>query len=116
MRPGAGPAASDPASPILILVRKPSRPTSGNPPAQHSAFNKVANHVAKLRTMKIVAELLTALDETMRTVKGHLAEMDTEQLNALVGLLAPRPSIGSAEMVLTILALREIEARNPAKS
>lgn len=66
--------------------------------------------------MKIVAELLTALDETMRTVKGHLAEMDTEQLNALVGLLAPRPSIGSAEMVLTILALREIEARNPAKS
>ncbi|MBZ9991504.1 hypothetical protein LB572_30885 [Mesorhizobium sp. BH1-1-5] len=66
--------------------------------------------------MTIVAELLTKLDEAMRTVKGHLAEMDAEQLNALLRLLAPRPSIGSAEMVLTILAFREIEARNRAKS
>jgi hypothetical protein len=41
--------------------------------------------------------------------------MDTERLNALVRLLAPRPSVGSAEMVLTILALREIEARNQAR-
>ena len=65
--------------------------------------------------MKIVAELLTRLDDTMRAVKGHLAEMDTEQLDALVSLLGPRPSIGSAEMVLTILALREFEARNRKK-
>ncbi|MDX8533622.1 hypothetical protein RFM41_20890 [Mesorhizobium sp. VK25A] len=65
--------------------------------------------------MTIVVELLAKLDETMRTVKGHLAEMDTEQLNALVGLLAPRPSIGSAEMVLTMLAFREIEARDGAR-
>ena len=65
--------------------------------------------------MKIVAELLTTLDETMRTVKADLAEMDAEQLNALIRLLAPRPSIGSAEMVLTMLAFREIEARDRAK-
>ncbi|KUM23183.1 hypothetical protein AU467_09485 [Mesorhizobium loti] len=65
--------------------------------------------------MKIVAELLSRLDETMRAVKGRLAEMDGEQLDALLTLLAPKPSIGSAEMVLTILALREIEARNPEK-
>ena len=65
--------------------------------------------------MKIVAELLTQLDETMRTVKGHLTEMDAEQLDALIRLLAPRPSIGSAEMVLTILAFREIEARSRAR-
>lgn len=65
--------------------------------------------------MKIAAELLIRLDETMRTVKGHLAEMDAEQLDALISLLAPRPSIGSAEMVLTILAFREIEARSRVK-
>lgn len=72
--------------------------------------------MGKASDMTIVAELLTKLDEAMRTVKGHLAEMDAEQLNALLRLLAPRPSIGSAEMVLTILAFREIEARNRAKS
>ncbi len=66
--------------------------------------------------MKIAAELLTRLDDTMRIVKGQLAEMDAEQLNALVSLLAPRPSIGSAEMVLTMLALREIEARGRART
>ncbi|MDX8442687.1 hypothetical protein [Mesorhizobium australafricanum] len=66
--------------------------------------------------MKIVAELLARLDDTMRTVKGQLAEMDAEQLKRLVSLLAPRPSIGSAEMVLTILAFREIEARNRAET
>ncbi|WFP64551.1 hypothetical protein [Mesorhizobium sp. WSM4904] len=65
--------------------------------------------------MKIVAELLTRLDDTMRVVKGQLAEMDGEQLDALVALLTPRPPIGSAEMVLTIPALRETEARNRAK-
>jgi len=66
--------------------------------------------------MKIVAELLTTLDDAMRTVKDRLAEMDAEQLNALVSLLAPKPSIGSAEMVLTMLALREIEARDRPKA
>jgi hypothetical protein len=71
--------------------------------------------MGKASDMTIVAELPTKLDETMRTVKGHLAEMDAEQLNALIRLLAPRPSVGSAEMVLTILALREIEARNQAR-
>ncbi|WP_181180789.1 hypothetical protein [Mesorhizobium sp. B2-4-6] len=30
--------------------------------------------------MTIVAELLAKLDETMRTVKRHLAEMDAEQI------------------------------------
>jgi hypothetical protein len=65
--------------------------------------------------MEIVAELLTRLDDTMRVVKGQLAEMDAEQLNALICVLAPRPSIGSVEMVLTILAFREVEARNRAK-
>ncbi|WP_217573013.1 hypothetical protein [Mesorhizobium sp. GbtcB19] len=66
--------------------------------------------------MKIVAELLTRLDDSMRAVKGQLAEMDTEQLDALIRLLAPRPSIASAEMVLTILAFREIEARDRTKT
>ncbi|RUU14311.1 hypothetical protein EOD23_01315 [Mesorhizobium sp. USDA-HM6] len=65
--------------------------------------------------MKIVAELLTRLDDTMWDVKGQLAEMDGEQLAALVTLLAPRSSIGNAEMVLTILALRAFEVRNRAK-
>lgn len=64
--------------------------------------------------MDIVGELLTELDDTMRTVKGRLAEMDAEQLDALARVLAPRSSIGSAEMVLTILAFREIEARDRA--
>lgn len=66
--------------------------------------------------MKIAAELLTGLDDTVRTVKGQLAEMEAEQLNALLSLLAPRSSIGSAEMVLTMLALREVEARGRARA
>ena len=66
--------------------------------------------------MKIVEELLNKLDDTMRTVKGRLAEMDAGQLDALVQSLAPKSSIGSAEMVLTILAFREIEARNRAEA
>lgn len=64
--------------------------------------------------MKIVEELLNKLDDAMRTVKGRLAEMDSEQLDALSRMLAPRSSIGGAEMVLTILAFREIEARDRA--
>ena len=64
--------------------------------------------------MKIVEELLNKLDDTMGTVKGRLAEMDAGQLDALVQLLAPKSSIGSAEMVLTIMAFREIEARDRA--
>lgn len=66
--------------------------------------------------MKIVAELLGSLDGPIRGVKGQLAGMDGEQLDALVALLAPTPSIGSAEMVLTMLALREVEARNRAET
>lgn len=62
--------------------------------------------------MKIVAELLGRLERAMQVVKDQLAGMDGEQLDALVQLLAPTSSVGSAEMVLTILAFREIEARN----
>ncbi|UCI27345.1 hypothetical protein [Mesorhizobium sp. B2-8-5] len=66
--------------------------------------------------MKIGAELLTRLDDTMRTVKAQLAEMEAGHADALVSLLAPRPSIGSPEMVLTTLALREIEVRDQART
>jgi hypothetical protein len=66
--------------------------------------------------MKIVAELLGRLDVAMQVVKDQLKEMDGEQLDALVQSLAPKSSIGSAEMVLTILAFREIEARNRARA
>ncbi|WP_181181749.1 hypothetical protein [Mesorhizobium sp. B3-1-6] len=45
-----------------------------------------------------------------------MAEMEAGQLDAFVSLLAPRPSIGSAEMVLTTLALREIEVRDQART
>lgn len=50
----------------------------------------------------------------MQVVKDQLTGMDGEQLDAIVQLFAPKSSIGSAEMVLTILALREIEARDRA--
>lgn len=38
--------------------------------------------------MKIGAELLTRLDDTMRTVKAQLAEMEAGHADALVSLLA----------------------------
>ncbi|BCM22059.1 hypothetical protein MJ8_58710 [Mesorhizobium sp. J8] len=47
----------------------------------------------------------------MRTVKAQLAEMGAMQLHAPLSLLAPELSIGSAEMILTILALRERRSR-----
>ncbi|WP_201412091.1 hypothetical protein [Mesorhizobium sp. J8] len=55
--------------------------------------------------------LFTRLEETMRTVKAQLAEMGAMQLHAPLSLLAPELSIGSAEMILTILALRERRSR-----
>ncbi|MBN9549756.1 MAG: hypothetical protein J0H31_12990 [Alphaproteobacteria bacterium] len=64
--------------------------------------------------MKIVAESLGRLEGAMQVVKDQLTGMDAEQLDALLGLLAPKSSIGSAEMVLAILAFREIEARDRA--
>ena len=66
--------------------------------------------------MKIVAELLARLEDTIQVVKDQLTGMDGEQLDALVQLLAPKSSIGSAEMVLTIMPFREIEARNRAEA
>lgn len=85
----------------------PSRKRSG------TAFREPRGKASK---MKIFAELLGRLEGTMQVVKDQLTEMDGEQLDALVQSLGPKSSIGSAEMVLTVLAFREIEARNRARA
>jgi hypothetical protein len=63
--------------------------------------------------MQTAAALLVSLGDHVDTIKAHLATLHIPKLQALLATLPSRSPAGSAEMVMRILVLRELEARHP---
>ncbi|MEW6629442.1 MAG: hypothetical protein AB1440_01085 [Pseudomonadota bacterium] len=63
--------------------------------------------------MQLSLELMTKLEEVVDAIRAHLSEIEDYKLKALETRLAIHAPSASAEMVLLILVLRELQSRNP---
>jgi hypothetical protein len=57
------------------------------------------------------AKLLTALGDCIEAIEAYLTTAEQSTLDSLLTVLPARSPAGSAAMVMTILAYREIDAR-----
>ncbi|MGO4642551.1 hypothetical protein AB4Z43_29435 [Mesorhizobium sp. 2RAF45] len=61
--------------------------------------------------MQTAAGLLAALGDSIEAIKAHLATMDEDKLEALLGVMPSKSIAGSAEMVMLIHLYRELQNR-----